>query len=90
MKKIALLLFAPLAFSCASYEPATIVDATPMYKDRSAKEKIATIPGDTEVMLAGNRNVKKVKYNGQEGFVMKPNYASHTIVKKTVAPKKKA
>jgi hypothetical protein len=90
MKKIALLLFVPLVFSCASYEPATIVDATPMYKDKRSQEKITTIPGNTEVMLAGKRDVKKVKYNGQEGFVVKPNYASHTIVKKTVAPKKRA
>lgn len=88
MKKLALLLFVPLPFSCASYEPATIVDAMPMYKDKKSQEKIATIPANTEVMLAGNRDVKKVKYNGKEGFVVKPNYASHTIVKKTVPPKK--
>ena len=90
MKKLALLFLIPLAVSCASYETVTIVDETPVYKNRNAEEKIATIPGNTEVEMAGKKDIKKVKYKGQEGFVVKPNYATHTIVKKTVAPKKKA
>lgn len=84
MKKIALLLLAGLAFSCASYEKVTIVDSTPMYSSRKADQKIATIPANTEVEMAGKRDIKKVKYNGQEGFVVKPNHATHTVVTKVV------
>lgn len=84
MKKVALLVVAAAAFSCASYEKVTIVDSTPMYSTKKADTKIATIPGNTEVMMAGKRDIKKVKYNGQEGYVVKPNHATHTVVKKTV------
>jgi hypothetical protein len=84
MKKIALLVFAGMAFSCANYEKVTVVDATPVYSNRKADQKIATIPANTEVEMAGKRDIKKVKYNGQEGFVVKPNHASHTVVTKVV------
>lgn len=82
MKKLIVLLFAPLLFSCASYEPVTIVDETPMYDSRKADNKIATIPGNTVVQMAGKNDVKKVNYNGRKGFVVKPNYASHITIRK--------
>jgi len=82
MKKLIVLLVAPLIFSCASYEPVTIVDETPLYDSRKADNKIATIPGNTVVQMAGKSNVKKVNYNGREGYVVKPNYASHITIRK--------
>lgn len=87
MKKLIVLLVAPLVFSCGSYEPVTIVDETPMYDSRSADKEIARIPGKTVVQMSGNSDVKKVKYRGQEGYVVKPNYASHITIQKT-KPKK--
>ncbi|MGV3461503.1 MAG: hypothetical protein ACO1N9_13730 [Flavobacterium sp.] len=89
MKKLALLFIVPLAVSCASYETVTIVDATPVYASRDTDKKpIATIPANTEVMMAGKSKFKKVKYKDQKGFVLNPNHATHTVVKKTVPPKK--
>lgn len=87
MKKLIVLLVAPLLFSCASYEPVTIVDETDMYDSRRADNKIATIPGNTVVQMSGKKNVRKVNYRGSEGYVLKPNYASHITVQK-VKPKK--
>ena len=85
MKKLAILLFAPLVFSCASYEKVTLVDETPLYENiRPEEQKIATIPANTEVMMAGNGKYRKVKYKKQKGYVLQPNYATHTVVKKTV------
>jgi len=85
MKKLVLLFAIPLAISCASYETVTVVDATPVYASRKADEKaIVTIPANTDVMLKGKSKVKKVKYQTYEGFVVSPNYATKTVVKKTV------
>lgn len=83
MKKLAVLALAPLVFSCANYKEAIIVDETPVYKSRSTDEKIATIPGNTTVMMAGNGKYKKVKYKDRKGYLLNPNYATKTVVKKT-------
>ena len=83
MKKLIILLVAPLVFSCGSYEPVTIVDETAMYDSRKADNKIATIPGNTVVQMSGKSDVKKVNYKGREGYVVKPNYASHITIRKT-------
>lgn len=82
MKKLIVLLVAPLLFSCANYEPVTIVDETPMYDSRKADNKIATIPGNTVVQMSGKKDVKKVNYRGREGYVVKPNYAAHIVIRK--------
>ena len=42
-----------------------------------------TIPGNTTVMMAGNGKYKKVKYTDQKGYLLNPNYATKTVVKKT-------
>jgi hypothetical protein len=90
MKKFTLLLFAPLVFSCANYEKVTLAEETPFYRNlRPVEDPVATIPANTEVMVSGKGEAKRVIYNDQKGYVVLPdNTAAPATTEKAVAVQK--
>ncbi|WP_129583042.1 hypothetical protein [Flavobacterium cyanobacteriorum] len=89
MKKILFLLGAPLLPSCGGYEKVTLTEETPFYRNlRPVEDPVATIPANTEVIIAGKGDNKRIIYNDQKGYIVQASYTSSPQNQKNVAAQK--